>query len=221
MRKRRNGFGTAGSHGLGVSGGPGKSVPRPMTVADESEVIEIHRKSFRAASGIGFLKKAYYPTILDPSSTGFCFVEIHSGKVAGFLAGALDSRAWHKALVRRHVVGCLIAAVRVAFSGWSDLAQVLRPLRYFLSGSARREGCWIYFVAVDERYRNWGIAERLVRASVDHGRSRGLARCWVRTLKANDPMKRVLEKSGFRIHAVMSGQDDNRFIYFLDFRSSP
>ncbi|MHB8095580.1 MAG: GNAT family N-acetyltransferase [Candidatus Aminicenantales bacterium] len=208
---------------LGFSGsvGPGEPILRPMAAGDLPAVIELHRRLFPTASGRVFLAKSYYPAILDPRSTGFAFVEIDSGKVAGFLAGALDSRAWHRILVRRNIAGSLIAAVRVAFSGWSDLAQVLRPLRFLLSRSARCEGGWIFFVGVDEGRRNRGVAERLVAASVEHCRSRKLSRCWVRTLKTNDPMKRVLEKSGFRIDPVMSGRDDHRFVYFLDLGPDP
>lgn len=204
------------SHKFDVSGGPNKPAPRPMTACDVTEVVAIHLKFFRTNSGPGFLKKAYYPTILDPRSTGFGFVEVHSGKVVGFLAGALDSRAWHKTLVQRNFVDCLIAAIRVAFSGWSYLTQVLRPLRFFLSGSERLRGGWTYFVAVDERHRNRGVAKRLVAASADYCRSHTIARCWIRTLKTNDPMRSVLKRSGFQPHVAMSGQDEKRLIFSLD-----
>jgi ribosomal protein S18 acetylase RimI-like enzyme len=210
-----------GNHGMNGSVGPKESLPRLITAGDMPAVIELHHALFRTASGRAFLAKSYYPAILDPRSTGFSFVEVRSGRVIGFLAGALDSRAWHKVLVRKNVSGSLIAAVRVAFSGWSDLTQVLRPLRFLLSRSARCEGGWIYFVGVDEGRRNRGVAERLVAASVEHCRSRKLSRCWVRTLKTNDPMKRVLEKSGFRIDPAMSERDDRRFVYFLDLGPDP
>ncbi len=110
---------------LGFSGsvGPGEPILRPMAAGDLPAVIELHRRLFPTASGRVFLAKSYYPAMLDPRSTGFAFVEIDSGKVAGFLAGALDSRAWHRILVRRNIAGSLIAAVRVAFSGWSDLPK--------------------------------------------------------------------------------------------------
>lgn len=210
-----------GLHGLNGSIGSREPVMRPMTEGAVPEVIEIHRQLFRSASGRRFLEKSYYPAILDPRSTGFCFVEVRSGRVIGFLAGALDSRAWHRVLVRKNIAGSLGAAVRVVFSGWSDLTRVLRPLRFLLSGSESLEGGWIFFVGVDEGQRNRGVAERLVAASVAHCRSRGLARCRVRTLKTNDPMKRVLEKSGFRIDPVTSERDDHRFVYFLDLGPDP
>jgi len=210
-----------GNHGFSGLMEPGGTAPRPMTAGDMPGVIEIHRTLFPTASGRRFLEKSYYPAILDQQSTGFCFVEVRSGRVIGFLAGALDSRAWHRVLVRKNIAGSLDAAVRVVFSGWSDLTRVLRPLRFLLSGSESLEGGWIYFVGVDEGQRNRGVAERLVAASVAHCRSRGLARCRVRTLKTNDPMKRVLEKSGFRIDPVTSERDDHRFVYLLDLGPDP
>lgn len=210
-----------GNHGFNASVDPGEPILRTMADGDLPEVIEIHQRLFPAASGRGFLENSFYPAILDPRSTGFGFVEVVSGKVTGFLAGALDSREWHRILVRRNVASSLIAAVRVAFSGCSSLARVLRPLRFLLSGSKRMEGGWIFFVAVDENCRNQGIAARLVKASAELCRSRGLSRCWVRTRKTNDPMKRVLEKSGFRIHPAISRRDDHRFVYFLDLGPGP
>jgi len=210
-----------GNHRFSASVDPGEPILRPMADGDLPEVIEIHQRLFPAASGRGFLENSFYPAILDPRSTGFGFVEVVSGKVTGFLTGALDSRAWHRILVLRNVASSLIAAVRVAFSGCASLARVLRPLRFLLSRSARYKGGWIFFVGVAEGQRNRGVAEHLIAASTAHCRSHGLSRCWVRTLKTNDPMKRVLEKSGFRIHPAISRRDDHRFVYFLDLGPGP
>lgn len=205
-----------GHCGPGASGRHGTSAPRPLKAGDAPEIIELHWRFFPAASGRRFLERAYYPTLLDTGSTGFGFVEVRSGKVVGFLAGALDSRALHKALVRRNFADCLVAVARVTFAGWSDSARALRTLRYFLSGSASREGAWIFFVAVDESCRNQGTAERLIAASVNYCRSQGLARCWIRTPKTNVAMQRVLKKTGFQVYADRCGIAENRFIYFLD-----
>lgn len=197
--------------------GPQSLHLRPLTEEDIPDVIDIHIKAFGARSGRRFLEKAYYPMILDVKSSGFGFVQTCKGKVLGFIVGALDSSSWHKTLARKRRLECMIAGIRLCFAGWAALRETIRPMRYLYASSMNKPGGWIFFEAVDEAYRGQGMARNLLKVSLNHCRSKGLSRCWIRTLKTNKPMNRFLTQFGFRIHRKLSEFEKSRCVYFYDF----
>jgi ribosomal protein S18 acetylase RimI-like enzyme len=182
-------------------------------------VVDLHLRAFGANSGRRFLERGIYPTMLNPTSTGFGFVQVRNGKVVGFIAGMLDTSAWQRTLWRTRGFECLMAAAHMCLRGWGTVVEALQTLRYLSVDSNSAVPGHLFTLAVDEAYQGRGLAVKLIEAFLDHGRSHGMSRCWTRTSKANLAAHRLYMHVGFRTLPELTKHGKNRVVYRLDFET--
>jgi ribosomal protein S18 acetylase RimI-like enzyme len=193
---------------------------RPFHPADIPEVVNLHLGILPANSGRRFHERALYPTICHPASTGYGFVQVHDGKVVGFIVGIQDTSAWRWTLVRTQGLECLLAATRTMLKErGAFLKAVKRARRFMTNPSAKPEG-HIFAVAIDKAYRNRGLGLQLLKALVEYCRSHEMACLWTRTLKANVAYRRLVTNCGFRFHEELSIGGESYVVYCLDFDKS-
>jgi ribosomal protein S18 acetylase RimI-like enzyme len=192
----------------------------PFQVADIPQVADIHIKTLEedlvANLGRRFLERALYPTMLHPASTGFGFVQVRNGNVAGFVVGMLNPAAFYRTLVLTRWHECLLATVRKCLQGWEDFLQVTRRVRHLLSGRSRGTGGELFTLAIDSAYQGRGMGVRLTQAFLDHCSSHGMSRCWVSTKSDNLPARRICEHLGFREERAFTLDEGPAVAYRLD-----
>ena len=201
---------------------PGTEGParlRRLTAADIPQVVELHVRLFGTSSGRRYLTRAFYPTMLDPSSTGGGYVQVAQDEIVGFIVGALDTGAWHRTLARTRTFECVLAAGglslrRGAFQGAAG------QLRALLSGMSRRTGALIFYLGVEQAHQGRGLAGGLVGAFLDGCRAHGLSHCWTRTPAANTGADAFYLRAGFRREPAGAGATDGRIYYVHDLNAS-
>ena len=194
-----------------------KTELRPFRPADIPEVVDLHLSILPANSGRRFHERALYPTMCHPASTGFGFVQVHDGKVVGFIAGMLDTSAWRWTLVRTQALECLLSAARLMLKEWGAFRKAVKWARRFMTNlSAKPEG-HIFAMAIDKAYRSRGLGLQLFQASLDYCRSHGMARLWTYTPKANAAFLRLAMHWGFRHHGELRMGGETHAVLCLDF----
>ncbi len=190
---------------------------RPFHPEDIPEVVNLHLSILPANSGRRFHERALYPTMCHPASTGFGFVQVHDGKVVGFVVGIQDTSAWRWTLVRTRALECLLSAARLMLKEWGAFRKVVKRARRFMTNpSAKPEG-HIFAMAIDKAYRSRGLGLQLFQASLDYCRSHGMARLWTYTPKANAAFLRLAMHWGFRHHGELSMGGETHVVLCLDF----
>jgi ribosomal protein S18 acetylase RimI-like enzyme len=193
---------------------------RPLKKEDLPAVIKIHLDEFGSQSGLRFLEKAYYPTFFLPRSSGFGFVGVYKGQIAGFCLGTLDTSAFHRTLLCSQLLECVIAAVRMVFLGRKIWSQMSYSFRHLYDSPINTSGGRIFFTVVHKAFHKRGIASRLITEALNRCRSQGLKQCWSRALKSNTASYRLLTGLGFRVHQEMSEHDKYRFIFYHNLESN-
>ncbi len=179
--------------------------------------MDLHLGILSANSGRGFHKRALYPTICHPASTGFGFVQVRDGKVVGFMVGMLDTSAWRWTLVRTRALECLLAAARLMLKEWGAFRKAVKWARRFMTNlSAKPEG-HIFAMAIDKAYRSGGLGLQLLQAFVEYCNSHEMTCLWSMTPKANETYRRLVTKCGFRHHGELSIGGETHVILCLDF----
>ena len=204
---------------LGFSNSQETIFVRPLKEEDIQQVIKIHMAEFGSRSGIRFLEKAYYPTLFLPQSFAFGLVAVYREQIAGFCLGTLDASAFHRTLLRSHLIECMIAAAQMVFLGREIWNQLSYSFRHLYSSPINTSGGRIFFIAVCKAFHKRGIASRLITEALNHCRSQGLEKCWSRALKSNSASYQLHTRLGFRLHPEMSKRDKNRSIFFCDLGS--
>jgi ribosomal protein S18 acetylase RimI-like enzyme len=139
---------------------------RPMTHADLHDVVSLHCRAFPnfflSFLGPVFLR-IYYRFVVDE---GIALVAVEvDGTIAGFAAGALDSRSFYRALLRRRALSIGIALLPAMVRRPSTLASVLRRARQKSAVEARTPaGAELMSLAVDSVYRQRGTGRALIDA---------------------------------------------------------
>ena len=193
---------------------------RPFRPADIPEVVDLHLSILPANSGRRFHERALYPTMCHPASTGFGFVQVHDGKVIGFIVGIQDTSAWRSTLVRTQGLECLLAAARSMLKEWGAFRKAVKSARRFMTNpSAKPEG-HIFALAIDKAYRSRGLGLQLLQALVEYCRSHEMACLWTRTPKANAAFHRLAMHCGFRHHGELSIGGETHVVLCLDFDKS-
>ncbi len=193
---------------------------RPFRPADIPEVVDLHLSIDPVNSGRRFHERALYPTICHPASTGFGFVQVHDGKVVGFIMGIQDTSAWRWTLVRKQSLECLLAAARLMLKEWGACRKAVETARYFMTNPSAKPEAYIFAIAIDKAYRSRGLGLQLLQALVEYCRSNEMTCLWGRTPKVNAATRRLLTNCGFRHHGELSIGGESYVVYCLDFDKS-
>jgi ribosomal protein S18 acetylase RimI-like enzyme len=174
---------------------PGQPIEvRRLADGDLEAVVALHLQCFRVRSSRRFLERAYYPTFLEPPSTGIGLVASRGGACCGFVVGAFDENAFHRVLLRRHPVESLRAAVRSA-------ARLRWPVRPGIGDG----GACLHYCAVAPDARGGGLGRRLTAELLDRLRAAGARHCSCRIYDDNAVNRRLNERLGAR--RIGAGRD--------------
>jgi ribosomal protein S18 acetylase RimI-like enzyme len=160
---------------------------RRLQPADVEELCRLHYASFGIRSTRRFIARAYSPTFFAPASTGFGFVATRGERAVGLAVAVLDDAAFHRALLRRHPVECMLAAALRLRRG-----NGLEPRRA-VRGEAR-----VHYLAVEPGERRAGLGTRLAVLAQQAIRDAGIVSCWTRIASDNGESARLHERVGFR-----------------------
>ncbi len=162
----------------------------------------IHAESlaedFLPSLGRDFLMKQYYPAALV-SSNGVTLVACEGGQTIGFATVASDSRAFSRDVLRGRMGALAGHALRRALH---------QPSHLLLSGQVLIAALWprpnpwpgeIVFIAVDRACRGRGVGHRLIEATQEALRCRGVHRCRTKTLAANVDVIRLYASLGWQV----------------------
>jgi len=191
-----------------------------MTAGDLPAVLRLHLEAQPVLSSRRFLRRAYFPTVLDRAAGGLAWVAEDQGRPVAYVTGAADDARFHRRLLLGHPIEAFLAlAARVARTGLhpSEAARLGGALP---QGHPARRAAWIHWGATAPERRGRGLMGDLVRRFVAEASARSIPQCWARIEPGNDGSRRLHERIGFRL----SGVDDPRgrvLLYRIELGGAP
>jgi len=186
---------------------------RPLRAEDIPQVVDIHLRLVGPNSGRRFLECTLYPTMLNPASTGFGYVQVSDGKMVGFIVGTLNTLVWRRTLLRTSGLECIRAGLHMCLRGRKGIQQVVQTINYLFVRSIVGVEGHLFTLAIDENYQGRGLAIKLIGAFLDHCCSHEMSRCWVRTSKTNLAAYRIYKHMGFQVLPKLSRHDKVHMVY--------
>jgi GNAT superfamily N-acetyltransferase len=177
-----------------------------MSTTDLPELCRLHYVCFSLQSTRRFVRRAYYPTLLAPRSSGFGYVAARGEELVAISGAVHDDAAFHRALLALHPLECLLAALARLGRG-----RALEPRR------ALRAEARLHFLGVTPNERGSGLGTRLARLSQQTLREAGHACCWARIARRNDAWAVLHERLGFRRDGSRVSPGGELEEYRLDF----
>lgn len=163
-----------GGNGSGAdASGDAAVTVRQGGIADAAAVARLHASQiadgFLSSLGPRFLARLYRRICRQHNS--FLLVAEESGRIVGFVAGAVGTRRLFAAFLVRDAIPALLA------SPWrivSSAPRVLETLRHGQDGTGPEGDGELLAIAVDPGRRGSGIGRRLVDALLDEMDRRGV-----------------------------------------------
>lgn len=175
---------------------------RPAMIRDVPGIVEVHERSFQGFFltflGRSFLATLYRGIIED--SGGLVFVSEIDNKVAGFVAGSLESAGLYRRLLQQRWWRFGIAAAGAAMRRPRIVPRLLRAFAKPREKEGREDIALLMSVAVDPQAEGRRVGTALVDAFRQEAMARG-AKAVVLTTDRDDNERanRFYQARGFRL----------------------
>ncbi|HEX3581338.1 MAG TPA: GNAT family N-acetyltransferase [Thermoanaerobaculia bacterium] len=186
---------------------------RPMRRDDLEAVVAIHRAAFPnfflTFLGPRFLRVFYGAVMRD----GIALVAIVNGRVAGFVAGMLDSKSFYRRLWRKRFIQVAFALTPVLLRHPSTLKKVAR--RGVARAFQPTPGAELMSLAVHPREQHHGLGRALVEAFIAFVKASGTENLWLITDAAdNDAVKHFYETLGFTVRREFTNAEGRALVEY-------
>lgn len=186
---------------------------RPMRRDDLDAVVAIHLAAFPnfflTFLGPRFLRLFYGAVMRD----GIALVATVDDRIAGFVAGMLDSRSFYRRLWRRRFFHVAIAIAPVILRRPSTLKRVAR--RGVARALQPAPGAELMSLAVHPREQRHGAGRALVEAFIAAVRAAGTDSLWLITDAAeNDAVKHFYETLGFAVRRTFTNAEGRKLVEY-------
>jgi len=180
---------------------------RPYEPRDRAAVRAVCRITAYGGEGAGLIDAELFVDLMTRYFTDFApgslWVAEREGRVAGYLAGCLDRREFHRIQVRRVVPAAVAGALGRGVLLRRELWSLLLDLPGFLAASGRRGPAEEDYpghlhVNLVREARGRALGSRLVERFLDEARGRRLPGVRATVYETNQPARRFFERLGFR-----------------------
>lgn len=173
---------------------------RQATLDEIPAVAGIHYQAlpddFLPSLGLDFLERVHYPTAFT-SEHGINLVAVAGGRPVGFVTVAHDAGSFSRDVMRRGIVKIAWYAVRAALRDPRHLRLSAEVFASVLTGKPDPVKGEIFLIAVDREWRDLGVGQALVQATLDHLERHHVDRCRTKTLAANKGVIAMYAKFGW------------------------
>lgn len=187
---------------------------RPMRRDDLDEVVSIHLAAFPnfflTFLGPRFLRVFYDAVRRD----GIALVATANDRVAGFVVGMLDSKAFYRRLWRKRFFHVAVAIAPVVLRHPSTLKRVAR--RGVERAFQPAPGAELMSLAVHPREQHHGAGGALVEAFIASVHASGTESLWLITDAAeNDAVKQFYERLGFAVRRTFTNAEGRALVEYV------
>lgn len=187
---------------------------QPLRADHARPVADIHREAidtgFISSLGPAFVTQLYRAISTCPH--GFGFVSTRSGRVTGFIAGAVHVAGLYK-YVLLHRGHRLVLPLARYIVGPRTLRRIFQTLFYPARLSASLPKAEILSVAVTPEERGRGTAVSLMNAAFGEFRRRGCRDVRVVVAAENAPANAFYRKTGFRLATTFDSHGIPSVVY--------
>ena len=186
---------------------------RPMRREDLDAVVAIHLAAFPnfflTFLGPRFLRVFYGAVMRD----GIALVATVDERVAGFVAGMLDSKSFYRRLWRSRLFSVALALAPVILRHPSTLKRVAR--RGVARAFQPAPGAELMSLAVHPRQQRHGLGRLLVEAFIAAVHESGTESLWLVTDAAdNDAVQTFYESLGFAVRRSFSNAEGRALVEY-------
>lgn len=167
---------------------------------------------FLTTLGKSFLNAYYKSCLKSKESINVC-VENEQGKIVGFGLGCINSKGFHKRLIKQNLITFIIQGIIILFSKPKDLFRLASNLEKTAYKDDDGNYCDLLSIAVLPDYNGLGIGKELIKRFEEEAIKKGCKKISLTTdFENNESVIEFYKKSGYKIFYTFKSYP-NRFMY--------
>lgn len=193
----------------------------PLRATDVALLAKLHQEAFPgfflSTLGTPFLEQFYRGFLSDP--TAVTVVARRDAEVLGAVVGTTEPNGFFARLLRRQILGFVVASARAVASNPRSLRRVLRGVRYRGDAPVGSEGALLSSICVDPKLHRAGVGSALLAEWSQLAGAAGAQRAHLTTdATDNDAVNGFYQRHGWAIEQTYETPDGrlmNRYMTVL------